>query len=167
MRIYILRHGIAADHGDPRYPRDSERPLTPEGRRKMRPIARALDKLEVKPDVILTSPFVRAHQTADITTTVLRLKNRLHICQHLASGGDAKRLIAEINKRYSDAGSVMLVGHEPDLSELASLLISGKPNGAHLEIKKGGLCVLETEQLCAGKCATLLWLAPPRLFAKG
>jgi phosphohistidine phosphatase len=166
MKIYLLRHGIAADHGDPRYPRDSERPLTPEGRRKTRLVANALGKLGVKPDIILTSPFVRAHQTAEITATVLRLKKRLQVCQHLASGGDAKRLIAEISKSHGRAESVMLVGHEPDLSQLASLLISGKPDGAMIELKKGGLCVLETDTLRAGKCATLLWLAPPKVVAE-
>jgi phosphohistidine phosphatase len=164
MKICILRHGIAVDHGTPGYERDSERPLTPEGRRKIRLIARALGRLDINPGVILTSPLVRAHQTADIIATVLRLKDGLHICRHLASGGDAKLLIAEINKSYSRAPSVMLVGHEPDLSELASLLISGKTDGAHLELKKGGLCVLETDALRAGQCATLIWLAPPKLL---
>jgi phosphohistidine phosphatase len=167
MHLFLLRHGIAADHGDPLCPHDSERPLTPQGRRKTRLVAGTLGRLGIKPDVILTSPFVRARQTADITATVLRAKKRLRVCQHLAGGGDAKRLIAELNRLHGNADSVMLVGHEPDLSELASLLISGKPDDAHLELKKGGLCVLQTAALCAGKCATLLWLAPPKLLSQG
>jgi len=164
MRIYILRHGIAVDHGTPGYEPDSERPLTPEGRRKTRLIARDLAKLDVKPDVILTSPLVRARQTADIVATILRLKSRLRICDPLTSGGDAKRLIAEINKQHGKAESIMLVGHEPDLSELASLLLTGNKAGAAIELKKGGLCVLEMDVLRAGRCATLLWLAPPKLL---
>jgi phosphohistidine phosphatase len=164
MKLYLLRHGIAVEPGAPGYERDSERPLTPEGRRKTRVIASTLGKLGVKPNFILCSPFVRAHQTAEITATVLRLKKRLRVCQHLACGGDAKRLIAEINRLHGKADSVMLVGHEPDLSELASLLIAGKPGGAHLELKKGSLCVLETDALRARQCATLLWLAPPKLL---
>ena len=164
MKMFILRHGIAVEPGTPGYDRDSERPLTPEGRRKTRQIARALAKLKVQPDAILTSPFVRAHQTAEIVATGLRLKKRLHLCEHLACGGDVKRLIAEINRRYAKADSVMLVGHEPDLSELASLLISGKPDGASIELKKGGLCVMETDSLRAGRCATLQWLATPKVL---
>jgi len=164
MKLFILRHGIAVEHGTPGYEHDSERPLTPEGRRKTRLIGRALAGLGVKPDVILTSPLVRAHQTADIVATVLRSKKRLQISRPLASGGDPKRLIAEINRRHGRADSIMLVGHEPDLSALASLLLTGTADGVPLELKKGGVCVLETAGLQAGRCATLLWLAPPKLF---
>lgn len=166
MRIYLLRHGIAVDHDTPGYARDSERPLTPEGRRKTRLVAKALAGLEARPDVILTSPLVRAHQTAEIVTTVLRLKRRLHLCDHLAGGGDAKRLIAEINRRHGQANSIMLVGHEPDLSSLASLLLTGSARAAAIELKKGGVCVLEADTLFVGRCATLLWLAPPKLLIK-
>jgi phosphohistidine phosphatase len=164
MKILLLRHGIAVDHGTPGYERDSERPLTPEGRRKTRVIARALGKLGVAPDAILTSPYVRARQTAEIVADVLRRKSRLHGCAHLACGGSARQLIAEINQHHANAESLMLVGHEPDLSRLASLLISGKPDAAGIELKKGGLCVLEAEALRAGRCATLQWLAPPKVL---
>ena len=166
MKLFLLRHGIAVEPGTPGFTRDSERPLTPEGRRKTRSIARALAGLEVTPDVILTSPCVRAHQTAEIVATRLRLKKSLQICEHLACGGDAKRLIAEINRRHGKAASVMLVGHEPDLSQLASLLISGQSNGAQIELKKGGLVVLELDDLRASRCAVLQWLAPPKLLLR-
>jgi len=164
MKLLLLRHGLAVDQGTPGYERDSERPLTPEGRRKVRLIGKALARLEIAPDAILTSPFVRAHQTAEIVATVLRSKKRMQICAQLACGGDAKRLIAHINKLHPQARSVMLVGHEPDLSSLASLLLTGKATGAPIELKKGGLCVIETDALRAGQCATLQWLAPPRLL---
>jgi phosphohistidine phosphatase SixA len=94
----------------------------------------------------------------------LRLKKKLLLCPHLACGGDPRQLIKQINKDHSGADSAMLVGHEPDLSELASLLLSGRADGVRLEFKKGGLCVLETDGLRAGQCATLLWLAPPKLL---
>lgn len=164
MKLFILRHGIAVDHGTPGYERDSERPLTPEGRRKTRLIAGALGKLGVAPDAILTSPYVRARQTAEIVAVVLRRKARLHQCPHLACGGSARQLVAEINNHHANAESLMLVGHEPDLGRLASLLISGKPDGARIELKKGGLCVLEAETLRAGRCATLLWLVSPKVL---
>lgn len=164
MKLILLRHGIAVEHGTPGYERDSERPLIPEGRRKVRLIAKTLARLKIIPDVILTSPLVRAHQTAEIVATVLRLKKRLHFCVPLASGGDAKRLVVEVNKLHGNAESVMLVGHEPDMSLLISLLLTGTPSGAAIDLKKGGLCMLETETLRAGRCATLQWLAPPKLL---
>jgi phosphohistidine phosphatase len=164
MKIILLRHGIAAERGTLDFERDSERPLTPEGRRKVRLIAKALARLKIFPDVILTSPLVRAYQTAEIAATVLRRKKQLHFCTHLASGGNPKRLVAEVNRLHGDAESVMLVGHEPDMSLLISLLLTGSTTGAAIELRKGGLCVLEAEPVRAGKCATLLWLAPPKLL---
>lgn len=164
MKLILLRHGIAVEPGTPGYERDRDRPLTPEGRRKVRLIAQALAGLKITPDVILSSPFIRAHQTAEIVAAVLRLKKRLRLCPHLASGGDAGRLVAEVNKHHTDVESVMLVGHEPDLSLLASLLLTGSAAGTAIELKKGGLCMLEAEVLRAGRCATLLWLTPPKLL---
>jgi len=164
MKLLLLRHGIAVEHGTPGYERDSERPLTPEGRRKTRAVARALAALDVSPDVILTSPLVRAHQTAEIVASTLRIKRRMLVCEHLAAGGDAKRLVAEINRRHTKADCVMLVGHEPDLSLLASLLLTGTAAGAAIEMKKGGVCLLEVDELSPGKCAALLWLAPPKVL---
>jgi phosphohistidine phosphatase len=164
MKLLLLRHGIAVEFGTPGYERDSERPLTPEGRRKTRAVARALAALGVSPDVILASPLVRAHQTAEIVAGAMKLNKRLHICEQLASGGDAKRLIAEINRHHASAELVMLVGHEPDLSSLTSLLLTGSASGAAMEFKKGGVCLLEADELQASKCARLLWLAPPKLL---
>jgi len=164
MKLFILRHGIAVDHGTPGYASDSERPLTPGGRRKTRVIARRLARLGVKPDVILTSPLVRARQTAEIVATELRLKKRLQLCEPLASGGDPRQIVAHMNRCHPEADSVMLVGHEPDLSAFASWLLTGSTSGAPMELKKGGVCVLEANRLKAGRCATLLWLAPPKLM---
>lgn len=166
MQLLLLRHGIAVEPGAPGYPRDSERPLTPEGRRKTRQIARALAQLKLRPEVILTSPYVRAHQTAEIVAVTLRRKKQLHVCAPLAGGGDPKQLIATINQQHGNAESVMLVGHEPDLSQLASWLVTGTPGGAALELKKGGLCLLEAETLRAGRCARLRWLVPPKVLLR-
>ena len=164
MKLFLLRHGLAVEPGTSGCTRDSERPLTPEGRRKIRRVAGALARLDLKPDAILTSPYVRAHQTAEIVAATLRLNKRLHLCQDLASGGDVNKLIGGINRRFANAVSVMLVGHEPDLSRLASLLVSGKPDGVTIEFKKGGLCALEADNLRADQCAILQWLAPPKLL---
>jgi phosphohistidine phosphatase len=164
MLLFLLRHGIAVEPGTPGLAHDSERPLTPEGRRKVRRLARALDRLEVQPGVILTSPFVRARQTAELVAARLRLEKRLVVCEPLACGGSPKQLVAEINRSHGRAASVMLVGHEPDLSEFAALLLTGRAGGAQIQMKKGGLCLLEADTLRAGRCAVLQWLAPPRLL---
>jgi len=164
MKLFLMRHGIAVEFGAPSGERDSERPLTTEGRRKVKQIAKVLADLEAIPDVIFTSPLVRARQTAEIMATVLRRKQRLHINPHLACSGNVRKLIADVNKLHGQAESVMLVGHEPDLSSLASLLLTGNASGAAIEMKKGSLCVLEADALRTGKCAKLLWLAPPKLL---
>ena len=164
MQLFLLRHGLAVEPGAPGLTHDSERPLTPEGRRKVRRLTRALARLEVQPEVILTSPYVRARQTAELVAAGLKLAKRLRVCEPLAGGGNPKQLIAEIKRRHGRAKSVMLVGHEPDLGRLVSLLVTGQPDGAWIRMKKGGLCLLEAETLRAGRCAVLHWLAPPRLL---
>jgi phosphohistidine phosphatase len=165
MKLYLLRHGIAEEtgHGDP--VRDRERRLTPEGAERVHEIARGLRRLGVKPEVILTSPLVRARQTADIVAEVLGLGDRLEETEHLGVPPDSTALVRQISKLRPRPDAVMLVGHEPHLSEFAALLIAGT-TGAALAFKKGGLARLEAPVLEAGRCATLEWLLPPRVLRR-
>jgi phosphohistidine phosphatase len=160
MDLYILRHAIAAPHGSREYPQDGDRPLTPKGIRKMNAIAEALLQLDLKFDVILSSPLARARQTAEILASVFRAKKQLAFTDHLAVGGDSGALIDEINNRYGTMESIVLVGHEPYLSEMISLLVSGDPS-LSITLKKGGVCKLAVRSLSAGRCATLEWLLAP------
>jgi phosphohistidine phosphatase len=161
MNFYILRHGIAVEHGARGYANDSERPLTPKGRQRMRAIARAMIAMELRFDLILSSPYVRARQTAEIVADKFKARDLLQNSPHLASDGDPKKLTAELNRRKPAPENVLLAGHEPYLSELISTLVFGQ-SGPSMLLKKGGLCKLSVESLKHGRCATLEWLLTPR-----
>lgn len=163
MKLYILRHATAVDPDPDEYPDDSQRPLTWEGHEKMMKIADALHKLDKRIDLILSSPALRARETAEIVRKQLHLKrDRLILLDQLSPQGDPSKLIEEVLLK-KNFDRVVLVGHEPDLSRLISLLISGETT-LSIAMKKGGICCLNVEQLTAGKCATLEWLINPAQF---
>lgn len=161
MKLYILRHGEAAEHGDPRYKNDADRPLTPKGIQRTKALAHALRQLDVAFDVIFSSPLVRARETAEIIERGLRLHGRLELSEHLAPSGDVEKLVHQLNRVRPAPKNLLLVGHEPYLSGLVSLLCTG---GSHLALtlKKGGLCRLDLETLHPARCASLEWLISPR-----
>src|SRR5262245_39880728 len=121
MELYFLRHGIAADVG-PEGTGDAGRPLTAEGIAKLKEAARGLRRLGVRPDVLLSSPLVRARQTAEIVRHALGLDSRL--VDALAPGCDIMRL-RELLGEYRDTKSAMVVGHEPDFSTMIGDLTGG------------------------------------------
>lgn len=161
MNLYILRHGIAVDHGAPGIKTDAERPLTAKGRRQLRQIADAMDKLDLRFDLILSSPFVRARQTAEIIARQLKLKKRVTFSDELVPDGNAKALVRELNELKPASQNGLLVGHEPYLSRLIAQLLSGN-QGMDIDFKKAGLCKLECDGLRFGRCATLAWLLTPK-----
>jgi phosphohistidine phosphatase len=160
MNIYILRHGIAAEPGTPGIKTDAERPLIPKGERRLRAAAAAMRKMELSFDLILSSPYLRARQTAEIIAEELKLKKRLELSDALVPSGNAKNLVRQLNEWQPAPENVLLVGHEPYLSRLIALLATGNA-GATVEMKKGALCKLEAEELEFGHCATLVWLLTP------
>jgi phosphohistidine phosphatase len=162
MNVYILRHGIAVEHGAAGYKDDDERPLTSKGERKIKAIAKAMKDLGISFDIILSSPLVRARQTAEIIAQALKAKERLELIEALAPQESAKPLI-EFLIEQGAVKDVLLVGHEPFLSRLISLLISGS-SGASVLLKKGGFCKLSSDGLKHGRCATLEWLLTPKLM---
>jgi len=160
MRLYLLRHAIAGERDAEKYPDDGQRPLTKAGTEKMIKIAQALSKMDVKIDLILSSPLLRARETAEIARKQLSLKKDcLILVDQLAPLGEPSQLISEIQTKYIRE-RLLLVGHEPDLSNLISLLLSGA-TALPVTMKKGGICCLSIDQLAAGKCATLEWLINP------
>ena len=161
MKLYIIRHAISVEAGTPGYEDDSQRVLTEKGRKKMYKIAQGLKELEERIDLILTSPYPRASQTANILRKVFDLKkDKVIKTEHLAPIGYADRLINEINEKYADVEKIALVGHEPSLSGLVSVLVAGEPD-LSLTIKKGGVCRLSVGSLQYGRCASLDWLLSP------
>jgi len=164
MNLYILRHGIATEPGDPGFAKDADRPLTPEGERKLGQVAEAMEALKLSFDLILSSPYLRARQTAEIIAEALKARKRLELSDSLTPGGSMQKLVALLNHLQPPPESVLLVGHEPYLSGLISLLVSGEAALA-VVMKKGGLCKLSTESLEPGRCATLEWLLTPKHMA--
>ncbi len=161
MDLYLLRHAIAVLRGTPGYRDDSKRALTREGIKKMRRIADGMVSLDLEFDAILSSPFRRARETAEIVAKRFHARSVLSFEDALAVGGDHRVLIDRLNNEYGSCRSVLLVGHEPSLSSLISFLLAGDP-GLSITLKKGGLCKLVIESLSYGRCATLEWLLAPR-----
>jgi phosphohistidine phosphatase len=164
MNLYFLRHGIAVDPSEPDFARDAERPLTPKGRRRLRQIAEAMDALRISFDLILSSPYVRAKQTAEIVAKILKRKKKLKFSDELTPGGNPKSLIQQLNDLRPRPENILLVGHEPYLSKLIALLTAGNTN-MEIDLKKGSLCKLETNSLRYARCATLVCLLAPRHLA--
>lgn len=158
--LYLIRHGLAGQLGD--YASDDERPLTDEGKRKTKQVAKRLVELGIKVDLILTSPLVRAHQTADILKDV-GLGKSLEVADYLATG-NIEDWLTWFEGWRSPEKSLALVGHEPTLSHWAELLISGSANG-NLMLKKAGVIGLTVpvEESPIGQ-SQLFWLTPPRLL---
>jgi len=160
MDLFILRHGIALEHGARGY-KEPERPLTPKGERKLWQVAEAMESMKLTFDLIVSSPYTRARQTAELIAEALNLRRQLEFSESLIPGGRVRDLVALIAHYHPTPDSVLLVGHEPYLSELISLLICGETN-ALLTFKKGGLCKLVTDSLKPGRCASLEWLLTPK-----
>jgi phosphohistidine phosphatase len=160
MELYLLRHAIAVARGTPDYEDDADRPLTESGEKKMRLAARGMRTLSLGLDLILSSPYLRCRQTANIAAKELQVGDKLSFSSTLAPEGAPQDLIEEINREHSACDSIMLVGHEPYLSQLAGVLIAGSWQ-LGLTMRKGGLCRLTTDTLRYARCATLEWLLTP------
>jgi len=161
MNLFVLRHGIAADLDTLGVANDADRPLTPEGERKVSQIAKAIGKLELSFDLILSSPYLRARRTAEIVAERFEAGKKLELSDVLTPGGSTKRLVELLKCARPSPESVLLVGHEPYLSELISLLVAGKETFG-VVLKKGGFCKLTIESLKHGRCAALQWLLTPK-----
>jgi len=163
MNIYILRHGLAGDRASKKYPDDADRPLTSEGEDKLWKVTKAMKNLGLKFDVILSSPYVRTRQTAEIVAEAFEAKKKLELTETLEPDGNQGELIKLLNHR-NGLDSPLLVGHEPYLSALISILISGDRHSS-VTMKKGGLCKLSADSLKYGRCASLGWLFTPKQMA--
>jgi phosphohistidine phosphatase len=159
MEILLLRHGIAVEREDHTGP-DEERALTDEGRRKVRRVAEAMRAMKLSFDVIFSSPLARALQTAEIVAEILRLRPRLQLTEHLGSGASPAKQISWLKNLRPAPASVLLVGHEPNFSELTSRLLTGRDNMS-IHFKKAGLGKLTFGQSDSRR-ATLEWFLTPK-----
>jgi phosphohistidine phosphatase len=163
MNLYIVRHAIAVEEGAAGYESDSERPLTDKGRKKMRQVAKGLRSLGVDFDLILSSPYVRARETAEILADVFKMKKNITFTESLIPLATPELLIGEINQTYS-VDSIAVVGHEPHLSTLIGILIAENAK-IDVTLKKGGVCYITADDLHHNDHrATLEWLLTPGIL---
>jgi phosphohistidine phosphatase len=160
MEIYILRHGVAEEPqaGQP----DSERALTPDGRKKLRNVLRAAASAGVAPSLILTSPYKRALQTAQLAAEILDYKGDLVRTDALEPGSSPKTVWDEI-RVHKDEPRILLAGHEPLFSRLTAYLL-GAPN-LQVDFKKGALACIELERFGAEPHGVLRWMLTSKLAA--
>jgi phosphohistidine phosphatase len=157
MRVYFLRHGKAEDQSA-WSGHDADRPLTADGKEALGREAKRLRALDLSLDVIVTSPLVRARETAEVVAAELGLGGRIVEDDRLAPGFDLRRL-EQVLAAQAPAGAVMVVGHEPDFSETIAELIGG----GDVVMKKGGLARVDVTAPASGG-GRLVWLLTPPLL---
>ena len=161
MDLYCLRHGVAVDLEAGGCVRDAERPLTPGGERKLRAVVKGMRAMNLSFDWILSSPYLRARETARIVARGLQSLDRLQLADCLAPGGSPRKTVENLCRLEPAPSGLLLVGHEPGLSELISTLVAGNPD-LGIVMKKGGLCKLTIPTLKLSRCAALEWLLTPK-----
>lgn len=161
LELYLIRHGVAAPRGDD-YPDDSKRPLTGAGITRMKREAKALDALGVAFDQIISSPLTRTKQTAEILAESMKSKPPIATLDALAPAGTPSAVVQELAK-YSKKSRIALVGHEPNMGELAARLIGAR---LPLEFKKGAICRIDFEVLPPKGIGQLRWFMPPRALRR-
>jgi phosphohistidine phosphatase len=162
FELYLVRHGLAAERGD-NYPDDTKRPLTSKGIERLRQEAKALATLDVTFDVILTSPLVRARQTADVLAAGFRQPPAIVPTQVLAPGATHNAIVDELAKQSHRRKRIAMVGHEPGIGELAARLLGlRKP----LEFKKGAIARIDVTALPPTGPGQLRWFLTPRILRK-
>jgi phosphohistidine phosphatase len=157
--LYLVRHAIAAERGE-EYPDDSKRPLTGQGMSRFRKAVRGLVEMGVEVDLILTSPYVRARQTADILAEELRGHPPVVETAALVPGAAHADLLGEL-ANHAKRPALVLVGHEPGLGTAAARLVGAK--GA-FEFKKGGVCRIDVASLPPTGPGRLVWFATPKML---
>lgn len=165
MQCILIRHGIAIEPGEWEGAEEN-RPLTQKGKNRVRQVARGLTQLGVKPTHLLTSPFVRAYDTARLLRMVLCPSVKVETREELAVGASPEPLIALLRTLPSDA-VVMCVGHEPFLGEIASLWLCGKALSSFPFKKAGAACMEFPEDVRSGHGRLQWWLQPTQLRVFG
>jgi len=165
MQVYLLRHAIAETRDPERFPVDADRPLTREGKTRMTRAARGMRALGLRFDLVLTSPLLRARQTARIVVPMFRPRPPLRALRPLSPGGGTGGVFAALEPVPADA-AVLLVGHEPDLARLAGAMTLEPRADMPVEFKKGGLCRIDFEGPPKPGRGRLAFLLTPKILRR-
>jgi phosphohistidine phosphatase len=162
MKIYLVRHGIATERIGGAILNDAMRPLTDEGRAETKDVANGLKRLGLKPEFFVSSPLVRAKQTAEICAEILAKDAQIKITDALAPAGNVRQLF----KFLRDLGAfeeAMLFGHEPDIGMLAASLLDA--SDLQIPFKKAAVCRVDVYDLPPSTPGTLKWFITPKIAA--
>lgn len=163
MQLYIVRHGIAIDREDPKSPPDPERYLTPEGIEKTKEVAKGVVALGATADLLLSSPYVRAMQTAEIFAHELDYpKQKIRRTDLLLPGADASLLLRELAKD-KQSSAVFVFGHGPQIDDVVATALGLK--NPITSLKKAGVALVELKRI-SPPSGQLIWLAPPKLLRR-
>jgi phosphohistidine phosphatase len=163
MQLFIVRHGIAVDREDPKCPPDPERFLTEEGIDKTKQVARGVAELGAVPDLMLSSPYIRAYQTAEIFAGALEYsRQKIRKTDLLLPGAEPLQLFRELAKD-KDLSTVFVFGHAPHLDDLIATALNSRHHISSL--KKAGVAILELKRLVPPS-GELTLLAPPKVMRK-
>lgn len=158
MEVYLLRHGIAEDHAASG--RDADRVLTEEGKRKLQKVMDRARKAGVNPTLILSSPLLRAIETAQIAAEALEYKSEIARSNALLPNAAPRDVWAEI-RAHRDEPSILLAGHEPLFSQTVAYLLGS--TRAMVEFKKGALIRVDFAALGAEPRGVLEWMLTPKV----
>ncbi len=162
MEIILIRHAKAENRDPNSWPDDDLRPLTAEGRAEQRAATRSMKKMGIKFDFLVTSPLLRARETAEIVAKGYRWPEAPQVAEELGHGYSVSAVVKLLGKFPPDA-TVALVGHEPDLSDLSGALVT-KDGRLNIAVKKSGVVGIEFDGPAeAGKGVLLFHLKPGHL----
>jgi phosphohistidine phosphatase len=159
MELYLLRHGIAEEVSSTG--KDSDRELTEPGRRKLRRVLERAADAGVKPELLLTSPYARARQTAEFAKEILRCEGELVFTEALLPEADPQDVWLEIRTQHGGVNSVMLASHEPLMSRCTGYLL--RSSELLVDFKKGGIVRIDVDELGVQPRGLLKWMLIPKL----
>jgi phosphohistidine phosphatase len=162
MDLYVVRHAVAFSPDPTRWPDDGERPLTPEGEARFRKAARGIRRIVASIDVVLSSPLPRAWRTAELLVEEAGWPAPKP--EPVLEAGRSPAEGIELMEPHLEVASLALVGHEPYLSELASILLTGRPTSLTMDVKKGGVAHLRLQDGLRRGTASLRWLVTPKVL---
>ncbi len=162
MELYLVRHAIAAERDPARWPDDGRRPLTPQGEARFRVAARGLKRIVPTVELVLSSPMARAWRTAEILTEEAGWPDPKP--EPAFEAGQRVTLAVAALRRHAGPQTMAVVGHEPNLSELAAHLTAGAQPDLAIEVKKGGVVCIGLDGAFGRNGGWLRWSVSPKIL---